>query len=575
MKTKLFSIFLLLSVAVGLYAYQGYIFRVDGNYYRVINDTLEPYTVEITGDWEYRGNPYSNLETFVIPETVTERECTYKCTYNVVSIDAKAFSGCSKLKSITMPNSITDIGSNAFENCTSLNSITFSNNLRIIGPGAFRDCTSLDSITIPNNVIGIMWEAFRNCTSLKSIILPDTLLYIDSYLFKDCSSLRTITIPDSVRSIDHNAFENCTSLDSISIPGRVEYIADRAFTGCSKLRCITIEEGVQEIGEEVFAKDNRDSAIVNVTIPRSVRTIDKKAFYNCRVENIEINSEDCRIRENAFGNDRVGVGIIKTYVKLHYPYNIIAPEAFGARYPGELEIIVPCGMVANYRYMGHKAPSYLRTDTTTQYQQYPLVVHSFNTPTITADIVQGEWDTPRCGVDIVVTGECSPDTALIYAYTEYVYTEYKDTDDFKDECIFVSWGDGNTDNPRKIVFTQDTTIIAHFERLAFEVTIDENPDLGKVSVSPKIETYYCNKDTIILTVTPNDGYIFKGWSDGNVDNPRTLVVTDNVILSPIYEKVTALDGVLSDSKKPYKVIYQGQMYIICDGVIYTATGTKL
>lgn len=557
MKTKLFSISLLLFVAVGMYAYTGQRFGFSANgqylYYCVVNDTLEPYTAAVTYGYYYKGYVHScnyEYETIVIPEKVTDG----RRTFNVKLIGEEAFADCSKLRSIIIPDGVTDIGSRAFENCTSLNSIMLPTTLRILSSGVFRNCTSLDSITIPNNVIGIMWEAFRNCTSLKSIILPDTLLYIDSYLFKDCSSLRTVTIPDSVRSIGYNAFENCTSLDSISIPGRVEYIGDRAFTGCSKLRCITIEEGVQEIDEEVFAKDDRDSAaMVNVTIPRSVRKIGKKAFYNCKLENIKINSEDCHIDENAFSNGMYSGAPRNTYVELHCPCHHINPNAFCDDYFflfTSIELIVPCGMVADYKKSINAS-----------------YVHGFNTPTITANIVQGKWDT-FCGVSIDAAGECSPDTALIEAYTEYT--------DLDEECIFFShWGDGNIDNPRTIVFTQDTTIVAHFDRLAYEVKIDRSSNLGKVSVSPERETYYCIEDTITLTATPNDGYVFKGWSDGNVDNPRTLVVTDNVILSPIYEKITALDDVVSDAKKPYKVIYQGQMYIIRDGVIYTATGTKL
>ena len=38
-------------------------------------------------------------------------------------------------------------------------------------------------------------------------------------------------------------------------------------------------------------------------------------------------------------------------------------------------------------------------------------------------------------------------------------------------------------------------------------------------------------DVIVLVVTPNDGYTFEGWNDGNTDNPRTITMNADVALS--------------------------------------------
>jgi hypothetical protein len=64
----------------------------------------------------------------------------------VTSIGSFAFSSCTSLPSITIPNAVTSIGSYAFYGCTSLSSITIPNGVTSIGSSAFNSCTSLATI---------------------------------------------------------------------------------------------------------------------------------------------------------------------------------------------------------------------------------------------------------------------------------------------------------------------------------------------------------------------------------------------------------------------------------------------
>ena len=83
--------------------------------------------------------------------------------YSVTSIGSNAFSQCSGLPSITIPNSVTSIGKYAFDGCGGLTSITIPNSVTSIGDFAFDDCNGLTSVTIPNSVTSIGNYAFSGC----------------------------------------------------------------------------------------------------------------------------------------------------------------------------------------------------------------------------------------------------------------------------------------------------------------------------------------------------------------------------------------------------------------------------
>ena len=149
---------------------------------------------------------------------------------------------------------------------------------KIIYDYAFSCCSSLTSVTIPDGVTSIGYGAFRNCTSLTSITIPDSVTSIDEKAFDGCGSLTSVTIPDSVTSIGYGAFEKCTSLTSITIPDSVTSIGERAFFGCNSLTGVTIPNSVTSIGEDAFYGCTR---LKSITIPNSVTRIDAGAFGFC------------------------------------------------------------------------------------------------------------------------------------------------------------------------------------------------------------------------------------------------------------------------------------------------------
>jgi hypothetical protein len=173
----------------------------------------------------------------VIPKTIGGNPVT--------SIGNQAFRGCTRLTSITIPDSVTSIGAAAFFACTRLTRITIPDGVTIIGGAAFYNCGSLTSITIPDGVTSIGNTTFNNCTLLTSITIPDSVTSIGIQAFKNCSGLTSITIPDSVTSIGMDAFYNCSSLTRAIFLGVSPSMEEEVFTSTAARFTVYYLSGTQ------------------------------------------------------------------------------------------------------------------------------------------------------------------------------------------------------------------------------------------------------------------------------------------------------------------------------------------
>ena len=170
------------------------------------------------------------------------------------NIGESTFEGCTSLKSVKLPETLSAIKDSAFSGCKTLQSIDIPNSVKEIGASAFSNCDTLESITIPANTDSISSNAFSGCTSLKEVKLSDTLKYIDDGAFYRCTSLKEIAIPNSVKIIGTMAFYGCTSLKSITLPSSMKVIHDRTFKHCTNLHDVIIPNSVTKIEKDAFSK---------------------------------------------------------------------------------------------------------------------------------------------------------------------------------------------------------------------------------------------------------------------------------------------------------------------------------
>ena len=474
MKTKLFTLLLAVAASVGTMFAETKI----GDLYYNFNATNK--TAEVThGD-------YSGLTTANIPASVRYSGTTY----SVTSIERDAFSYYSSLTSVTIPNSVTSIGYGAFYNSSSLTSVTIGNSVTSIGDWAFGGCSSLTSVTLNSNtIVSQGYSSNSNIANIfgsqvKEYIIGESVTSIGDWAFGVCSSLTSVTIGNSVTSIGYAAFYGCSGLTSVTIPNSVTSIGDWAFGGCSSLTSVTIGNSVTSIGESAF---NRCSSLTAIYVPCGEMERFKQMLNN-----------DSRINDHAPLPYTITINAINGTVA--YPQTTCDDMQLTATpYNGYHFVKWSDGNTDNPRTIE------LTCDTIFT----ALFEHTQCTLSLQCDENQGTVE--GAGVfDYLAEVQISATPAYGYHFS--------------------SWSDGNTTNPRTYTITKDITLTANFAPNTYTLNVSCNAEQGSVTGSGSYN-YLSNRT---IEATPNYGYHFKQWSDGNTDNPRTIELRQDTAFVAIF-----------------------------------------
>lgn len=215
------------------------------------------------------------------------------------AIGEHAFQNLKNLKSMALPDSVTQIGAYAFFKCISVSDINLGENLFSIGAFSFSECSAITTLIIPKKVETINESAFSFCTSLTKLTLCDGVKKIEANAFAECSSLSEIDLGNTVSEICDDAFLNCTSLQSITLPDSLVTFSLRSFNGCSVTQTIG---GITYLDRWIVSCDKY---VINaINIEETTVGFLENAFKDCKdIKKIFIPSTLKYIKQNAFESD--------------------------------------------------------------------------------------------------------------------------------------------------------------------------------------------------------------------------------------------------------------------------------
>lgn len=163
----------------------------------------------------------------------------------------------------------------------------------------FDDLDNIENIVI-SGAVDVPRYMFEKCTGLKEVILKNGILSVGEYVFKGCSSLESVIFENvALKKISVDMFSGCSALSSIALPDSVTEIERNAFfeTG---LRNIQLPEKLTLIGAYAFCNCKN---LEQVQLPSQLKELGNGAFSSCEnLTQIQLPAQLNKLGTDAFRN---------------------------------------------------------------------------------------------------------------------------------------------------------------------------------------------------------------------------------------------------------------------------------
>ena len=285
-----------------------------------------PETLKIIGHGAFKG--CFLLETVILPKTMKKISdyAFYDAGIKHLTLPEKVSLGTggevfagTDIETIDIPEDFT-LTPTMFERCQKLRSVNLLGSHITIPERCFGDCINLTEIDITKAAL-IKDEAFRRCQNLSVSTIPaDTFVAVSAFeesgatdvviediskvcnrVFADCKSLKklTINVADGPTSVSSALVKGCKNLQTVVFTGRTNnltVIEAAAFKETKNLNTISLPDTIKTISKEAFY----DSGIENIHLPKDLKQIGTRAFSKSELKDIVIPNKTKNLGEYAF-----------------------------------------------------------------------------------------------------------------------------------------------------------------------------------------------------------------------------------------------------------------------------------
>jgi len=272
-----------------------------------ITEAEIPKTIRKIGTKAFSG--CTGMTKLLFTDINLDSEYAYK-----LEIEPEAFTGCTKLASVSfsnnieaiptkcffksgikeldIPGNIESIGESAFDSSTSLEKLIMHDGVTTMGKGAFNKCSKLASVAFSGTMTSIPENAFMG-TGIKELTIPKNIKEINAHAFDGCKQLTKIVLEeDGVEKLGDYAFANCNVAASVDMGTKVSSMGEYVFNNMPKLEEFKISPALTEIPAYTFTKSFNNASDITLTIPNTVKVIKTNAFNSSSVPNIVIEDGD-------------------------------------------------------------------------------------------------------------------------------------------------------------------------------------------------------------------------------------------------------------------------------------------
>lgn len=359
-----------------------------------------------------------------------------------------------RITTAVIPRTVTAIGDGAFRGCTAMTHLTIPAGVAQLGNYVFDGCTALTEVEMHEGLT-LGNYLFNNCTSLETVELPTGLTTIPEGLFYGCTALREVVLPTGVTDIGAYAYYGCSRVYTLNLPATVQRVGAQAFASMTSLHFVTLAAGLQELGNDCF---------------RNSLNIVKTDFTGALTDWLAISFGNANSQPVARSRNLWLNGSMLTRIEVPAGINAIKPYSF---FNDTLitHITLPAGITS----IGNLAFGRLKHLERIVLEGVPAGVHSGSFQSVNHERVIVEvpcryyregmtWEgfthvvskgmpiltlQQRPGGKVMFLDQPNCDAAE-YSYTITAIHGVNNT--------FTSWSDGNTDNPRTLVLTEDMTL---------------------------------------------------------------------------------------------------------------------